>query len=410
MMRGVTPRRRELRSMHLLIFAAQRIQSRMKNPLSWTLFVLILFSSLVTAEQDQSGNINKHDEQARPLQDIGPVQTYNPNLPGDVRVKASITRILEPGERVDIPYVQALGQWTIQRLTERSFWVITEQFAVTVFVGDSGVLVIDAPDVFDMEEFVRQVKKITPLAINTVVYSHPHVDHVGNSHKLAAVLKKSGINLRIIASEHGVREIKRYKNSITLPTETVPNGHSTFAFENWTFKHVTPVDWAHTGADSYIITPGGVLHVVDFFYPGRLPLAEVSGVQNMTGWIEMCRHIAGDPDWKLASLGHANVGHRGDVMRTLEYFKGLYAHAFDVFKGFQPEIFQQFSGQNTGVMIRLMFDGGAAQLAELVAKKWNHLPHWEVARDHAEKVLWDVSLNYNYHEKTLPDFDPIVSP
>ena len=382
----------------------------MKNSLNCKLFSFIFFSSLATAAQNQSADINLNDEPARPLQKIGPVQTYNPNLSGDVRVKSSITRNLVPGERVDIPYVQALDKWTIQRLTDRSFWVMSEQFAVTVFVGDSGVLVIDAPDVFDMEEFVRQVKKITSLAINTVVYSHPHVDHVGNSNKLAAVLKESGVDLRIIASEHAVREIKRYKNAIALPTETVPNGHSTFTFEDWTFKHVTPVDWAHTGADSYIITPGGVLHVVDFFYPGRLPLAEVSGVQNMTGWIEMCRYVAGDPDWKLANLGHANVGHRGDVVRTLEYFKDLYTHAFDVFEGFQPEIFQQFSGQNTGVMIRLMFDEGAAQLAQLVAKKWNHLPHWEVARDHAEKVLWDVSLNYNYHEKTLPDFDPIVSP
>jgi hypothetical protein len=295
-------------------------------------------------------------------------------------------------------------------LSDRSFWVLSEQFAVTIFVGDQETLVIDAPDVFDMAEFVRQVAQITPLPITTVVYSHPHVDHVGNSHKLATILKQAGIHLRIIASENAVREIKRYKHSISMPTEIVSNGHSEFRFEKWTFKHVTPVDWAHTGADSYIITPDGVLHIVDFFYPGRLPLAEVSGVQNMTGWIEMCRYVAGDSEWKLASLGHANIGYREDVMRTLDYFKDLYSHAFDVFKGFQPAVFQQFADQNTGVMIRTIFDGGAAQLAQLVADKWNDLPQWEVARDHAEKVLWDVALNYNYHEKTLPDFDPIPAP
>lgn len=261
-----------------------------------------------------------------------------------------------------------------------------------------------------MEAFVGQVAGITPLPITTVVYSHPHVDHVGNAGKLAQVLEKEGTNLRIIASENAVREIKRYKNSIPMPTEIIANGRSEFQFEKRIFKYVTPVDWAHTGADSYIITPGGVLHIVDFFYPGRLPLAEVSGVQNMTGWIEMCRYVAGEPGWELASLGHANIGHRGDVLQTLDYFNDLYTHAFDVFKGFQPEGFQQFAGQNTGVMIRTIFDGGAEQLAKLVADKWQHLPQWEVARDHAEKVLWDVALNYNYHEKTLPDFEPIPAP
>ncbi|NKB37646.1 MAG: MBL fold metallo-hydrolase [Gammaproteobacteria bacterium] len=365
------------------------------------LLVVISFFPFLAASENQ---------EARPLQQVSPVQTYNPELPDNVRVKPSITRILRPGERVDIPYVPPMGEWNIQRLSERSFWVISEQFAVTVFVGDRSTLVIDAPDVFDMSEFVVQVKKITPLPITTVVYSHPHVDHVGNSQKLANVLKKSEIDLRIVASENAVREIKRYKNSIPMPTEIVANGFSKFQFEKWTFKHVTPVDWAHTGADSYIITPDGVLHIVDFFYPGRLPLAEVSGVQNMTGWIEMCRFVAGDPDWKIANLGHANVGYREDVMRTLDYFKDLYTQAFNVFKGFQPEFFQQFTGQNTGVMIRMMFDGGANQLAQLVANKWNHLPQWEVARDHAEKVLWDVALNYNYHERTLPDFEPIPVP
>jgi glyoxylase-like metal-dependent hydrolase (beta-lactamase superfamily II) len=370
--------------------------------ISRILLGVIFFSPLSTADENAT--------QAHPLQQVGPVRTYNPDLVTDARVKASSTRMLKPGDRVDIPYVPPLGEWIVQRLTERSYWVFSEQFAVTVFVGDHETLVIDAPDVFDMEAFVRQVGRITPLPITTVVYSHPHVDHVGNASKLAQVLKKEGINLRIIASENAVREIKRYENSIPMPTDIIANGHSEFQFEERAFKFVTPVDWAHTGADSYIITPGGVLHLVDFFYPGRLPLAEVSGVQNMTGWIEMCRYVAGESGWELANLGHANIGHRGDVLRTLDYFKDLYAHAFDVFKGFQPEGFQQFAGQNTGVMIRTMFDGGAAQLAQLVSDKWHHLPQWEVARDHAEKVLWDVALNYNYHEKTLPDFEPIPAP
>ena len=345
----------------------------------------------------------------RPIQEVGPVRTYNPELPGE-RVAPSAINKLKPGQLVDIPYVTPVDSWIIQRLTERSYWILSDQFAVTVFVGDKGVLLIDAPDVFQMDLFVNELKSVTPLPVTTIVYSHPHVDHVGNADELSAIMQSQGITVRIISSENGVREIARYKHSVEPPTEIIANGRGEFTFEQWTFKYVTPVDWAHTGADSYTITPDGVLHVVDFFYPGRLPLLEVSGVQNMTGFIEFCRYVAGEQDWQFANLGHANIGYRKDVLLTLEYFQDLYSHGSRVFKGFRPMDFQNFKGQNTAVMLRLMFDGAAAQLTQLVAAKWNHYPHWEVARDHADKVLWDLALNYNYHDNVLPDFTPIPAP
>ena len=48
---------------------------------------------------------------------------------------------------------------------------------------------------------------------------------------------------------------------------------------------------------------------------------EVSVVQNLTEYLEFVRHIAGEPDWVYANLGHSNVGNSEDVMRTLEYFE-----------------------------------------------------------------------------------------
>ena len=344
-----------------------------------------------------------------PIQEVGPVRTYNAELPGE-RVKPSAINKLQPGQRLDIPYVTPIDSWIIQKLTERSYWILSDQFAVTVFVGDRGVLLIDAPDVFQMDLFVKELKSITPLPVTTIVYSHPHIDHVGNADELSAIMQSQGITVRIIASENSVREIERYKHSVEPPTEVIANGHSHFTFENWTFKYVTPVDWAHTGADSYTITPDGVLHIADFFFPGRLPLTEVSGVQNMTGWIEFCRYVAGDQDWVFANLGHANIGYRKDVLTTLDYFKDLYSNGFKVFKGFKPVDFQNFKGQNTAVMIRLFFDGAATQLTQLIAERWSHYPQWEVARDHAAKVLWDMALNYNYHENIQPDFAPIPAP
>lgn len=105
--------------------------------ISSILLGVILFSPLSVADENAP--------QSHPLQQMGPVRTYNPDLVTDVRVKASSTRMLKPGERVDMPYVPPIGEWIVQRLTERSYWIFSEQFAVTVFVGDHETLVIDAP-------------------------------------------------------------------------------------------------------------------------------------------------------------------------------------------------------------------------------------------------------------------------
>lgn len=373
---------------------------------SWRLSAFVIICS-VYGGSALGGSVQVEEE--RPIQVVNPVTTYNSVLTVDERVKPSSTRILNVGERLAVPYVTGVDQWVVQRLTERTYWLLSNQFAVTLFVGDKSVLMIDAPDVFEIDGFLSQVKKITSLPISTVVYSHPHVDHVGHTGTLAELLAKKGRRLRVIGSENTAREVKRFKNSIPMPTEVLPNGRSTFQFENWTFKYVTPDQWAHTGADSYTITPDGVLHIVDFFYPGRLPMAGVSGAENMTGWINMLRHVAGEKEWKMANLGHANIGYPKDVIVTLDYFSDLYSAAHEVFHGFSGKEFNFFAGENTGVMVRNIFDGASLMITELVSAKWSHYPQWEVARDHAEKVLWEVTLDYNHRTDTVPDFEPIPS-
>jgi len=120
--------------------------------------------------------------------------------------------------------------------------------------------------------------------------------------------------------------------------------------------------------------------------------------------------VAGEPDWQFANLGHGNVGSRTDVERTLEYFQDLYTAMMASWKGFNPMGLQRFKGEIPGVFIRNLFDHGAEQLAMQMKEKWSRFPHWEVSRDHAEKVMWDVVLNYDHKRKIIPDFDPIPAP
>ena len=100
---------------------------------------ITLLTTTVLFSNEPAGTNN------RPIQEVGPVRTYNPELP-DERVAPSATNRLKPGQRIDIPYVTPVDAWIIQRLTERSYWILSDQFAVTVLAGDKGVLLIEGSD------------------------------------------------------------------------------------------------------------------------------------------------------------------------------------------------------------------------------------------------------------------------
>ncbi len=345
---------------------------------------------------------------AQDIQHYGPVKTYTKPLPDQKFFSPSITKKLPAGYRVAGPPMIMDGSVVIQRLTERSYWVMLGSHSTTVFVGDKGVLLVDAPIVASTDKLMGAIKQITDLPIHALVYSHPHTDHNGGAKGLTVALKAQGIDLRVITSENGAEEIRRFR-SLQEPTQVLPNGRATFQFEEWSFRYVTPVRWAHTGGDSYTISPDGVLTAVDFIYPGALPFQSVSGVQNMTGYLEFVRHLAGETDWKVANLGHANVGYPEDAFRTLEYFEDLYTTWAKIVG---PTTHDPYPGEqgvdNAAVSLRIFFDRSSEKLATALKEKWGHVPQFEVVRDHAIEVHKDMYLNYAGWEGKLPSFEPIT--
>ena len=396
-----------------------------KSNTAWAFYVVLTLAAfmLVTglasvSQAKEAPQMPSMEElrKTRPIQQRTPVITYTDKAKGEW-VKPSITKKLKPGQRVIHEPVEDVDKIIMQRLTDRTYWVWSNVYSITMYVGDKGVLLIDAPENFPVEKFLQEMKQVTPLPVTTLVYSHVHVDHVASAKTLHKAMKKQGIDLRIIASKAATREIARHKDNVMMPNDIIPDGYSTFKFEGKTFKHTTPVNVAHTSADSYTITPDGVAHVVDFFYPGMLPLAQTSGVKDLTGYIVFLRHLLGD-DWDFANLGHSNVGYKSDIETTFEYHNDLYNVAFKIWPGFGAEGLQSGRGQKPGVLIRNLFDEITTAMAEQMRPKWSHMPHWEVAWDHATMVLWDFALNWDYEgarkegnkERAIPDFDPIPPP
>ena len=349
-------------------------------------------------------------------QHIEPANLVNPwNAPDEQYVEPSVTRKLKPGQRVAVPDFGQPGKWYVQKLTDRSYFMICNAFASTVFVGDDGVLIIDASNTVVPNDMFAAIRQFTELPIKALVYSHMHTDHVGGSFRIQKALKEQGRELRIIASASAAREIKAHQNNAAPPNEVIPDGRSTFMFEKFEFIMGTPIAAAHSAADSYILTPDGVIMYVDFNYPGRVPLGYISSSYNITGWIDFLRHVLGE-EWQFANLGHANVGYKRDIEKTFDYLGDLYdAYASEIYPSWKTgsaigsAVGKHGTGLTAGVFWGNYVDASAEKMAKKVYPKWKHVAQSEMIRTHAYKVFEDAFLNYNPEVGVVkPLFSPIV--
>lgn len=349
-------------------------------------------------------------------QHIEPANLVNPwNAPDEQYVEPSVTRKLKPGQRVAVPDFGQPGKWYVQKLTDRSYFMICNAFASTVFVGDDGVLIIDASNTVVPNDMFAAIRQFTELPIKALVYSHMHTDHVGGSFRIQKALKEQGRELRIIASASAAREIKAHQNNAAPPNEVIPDGRSTFMFEKFEFVMGTPIAAAHSAADSYILTPDGVIMYVDFNYPGRVPLGYISSSYNITGWIDFLRHVLGE-EWQFANLGHANVGYKRDIEKTFDYLGDLYdAYASEIYPSWKTgsaigsAVGKHGTGLTAGVFWGNYVDASAEKMAKKVYPKWKHVAQSEMIRTHAYKVFEDAFLNYNPEVGVVkPLFSPIV--
>ena len=353
-------------------------------------------------------------DSTRVFQTVNPLTTATERRTNQERVPISITQALKTGQLVEIS--APAGEIHIQKLTSNSYWILnTPSYSMTLYVGEKECLLVDAPASLFVDRLLEKIEAITPNPVTTLVYTHPHFDHVGGAANLHRSLEKRGIVPRVIASDRFVLESRKYQQPVPQPTEVLPTPRASFSFDNKDFKLVTPVEWGHTGADSYILFPDNVITFVDFVQAeGFLPLTDVSGVQNMRGYINFLRHVMGE-DWDYANVGHINVGSKQDVARTLEYFEDLYEAWFEVivdnFEAWRS-LRAKPQGEHVGVLLRNFFDQMATETVLKVQNKWGDQPHFEVARDHALKVAWDGFLNYDFmnHPEIRPDFTPIQPP
>lgn len=231
-------------------------------------------------------------------------------------VDASISRALEPGEKIANLYNKnATQDYVLQKLSERVYWVQRQFYGTIFYVGDNGVLIFDALE-RRTAQLNKAIDKVTDLPITALLYSHNHADHIVD----AKVMLEQNPNLRIIATQRTSEQLIALKSAHPKPTEVV---QESFKFEDLKVNIIALEESGHAHDHAiYQLEGTGIIHIPDVINPDQPPFWSFAGAESYLGYRNMIKKID-SLEWKYLSGGHGNVGSRDDVKFYLTFLSDL---------------------------------------------------------------------------------------
>lgn len=308
-------------------------------------------------------------------------------------ITPSKTIPLVPGQKLTgSDFERAQQPYIIQRLTQHVYWVEISGYQSTVFVGEAGVMVIDAPCCGRVSNYLKAIHEITDLPVTTLVYSHYHLDHVGGANDYVENAAATNTPLRIVATAAANAQIEKFGNKIPLPTEVIPVPQGKFDFEGMTILVGTPPS-GHTTDNSWILLEEeGVLHNVDLVHPGNLEFMDFGVAEDIDGYEKSVRELL-SVEWQILCPGHSNIGARSDVQLVLDYLSDIRTHVQDAMSetAFGPYVQE---GKIFYEWIADFRDAIIDKAVERMRPRWEQYPGFDaVVRSHAQAMFFETYLH-----------------
>jgi glyoxylase-like metal-dependent hydrolase (beta-lactamase superfamily II) len=223
-------------------------------------------------------------------------------------VEPSRTAPLEPGEQIENLFERNLKQpYVLQRLTDRSYFFQRLFYSTTFYVGDSGVLLFDALEGRG-SHVLQAIREVTPLPVTTIVYSHFHVDHVGDAQFWVDEARKTGQQLRIVATKATADKMAFMKSRLPRPTLVLGRTKDSFKFDKLTVEVHRFTRPAHSDDHSaWLLKEQKVAHSPDLLNPDHIPFLGFAVSDTAVYHDTNLREVAA-LDWLYFVGGHGNVG------------------------------------------------------------------------------------------------------
>jgi glyoxylase-like metal-dependent hydrolase (beta-lactamase superfamily II) len=195
-------------------------------------------------------------------------------------------------------------------------------------VGKDGVIVTDPsarnkPDA--VPTFIAEIRKITPLPVRYVIYTHSGYDHIAGGKPF------KDMGATFIAHANAKLQIERMNNApdVVRPDRTVGDGVTHLTLSGEKIDLVYPGPTRSDNMISVYLPKEKVLYAADWIGVGSAPCMNTSCSPAIWNYDHAVKTVM-DLDWNIFVPGHAGVGGRwgakDDLQRVRDYLVDLYAY------------------------------------------------------------------------------------
>lgn len=301
------------------------------------------------------------------------ISTANSSTVNASYVEPSAEKIISPSDKLNNLFERNMSQpYILQKIGERTYYVQRYFYSTTFYVGDKGVLLFDAPEGRG-KYLLQAIRDVTPLPVTALVYSHYHVDHIGDSSFWNDEAKKEGVNLRIIASKATAEKMQFMNSRLPVATQVLSKKDDQFKFEKQTIELHRFVKAGHTDDHSvWLLKQEKVSHSPDLLNPDQLPMMGFAVSDTLVYHDSNLRQVE-MLDWKYFIGGHGNIGSHDDFKFQRQFFNDLRDTTIKVRKEESFGKFMNKTANNHADFARAQREAIIKKVTEVLRPKYGHM-------------------------------------
>ncbi|WEX23900.1 MBL fold metallo-hydrolase [Escherichia coli] len=301
------------------------------------------------------------------------ISTANSSTVNASYVEPSAEKIISPSDKLNNLFERNMSQpYILQKIGERTYYVQRYFYSTTFYVGDKGVLLFDAPEGRG-KYLLQAIRDVTPLPVTALVYSHYHVDHIGDSPFWNDEAKKEGVNLRIIASKATAEKMQFMNSRLPVATQVLSKKDDQFKFEKQTIELHRFVKAGHTDDHSvWLLKQEKVAHSPDLLNPDQLPMMGFAVSDTLIYHDSNLRQVE-MLDWKYFIGGHGNIGSHDDFKFQRQFLNDLRDTTIKVRKEESFGKFMNKTANNHADFARAQREAIIKKVTEVLRPKYGHM-------------------------------------
>lgn len=301
------------------------------------------------------------------------ISTSNSSTVNASYVEPSAEKIISPSDKLNNLFERNMSQpYILQKIGERTYYVQRYFYSTTFYVGDKGVLLFDAPEGRG-KYLLQAIRDVTPLPVTALVYSHYHVDHIGDSPFWNDEAKKEGVNLRIIASKATAEKMQFMNSRLPVATQVLSKKDDQFKFEKQTIELHRFVKAGHTDDHSvWLLKQEKVAHSPDLLNPDQLPMMGFAVSDTLVYHDSNLRQVE-MLDWKYFIGGHGNIGSHDDFKFQRQFLNDLRDTTIKVRKEESFGKFMNKTVNNHADFARAQREAIIKKVTEVLRPKYGHM-------------------------------------